>query len=38
VVLHVRRGEQAEFVGISILLLSAVSTLAGAAASGIGLI
>ncbi len=38
VVLHVRRGEQAEFVGISILLLSVASTLAGAAASGMGLI
>lgn len=36
-VLHVRRGEQAEFVGISILLLSVVSTIAGAAASGMGL-
>ena len=37
-VLHVRRGEQAEFVGISILLLSVASTLAGALASGMGLI
>jgi hypothetical protein len=36
-VLHVRRGEQAEFVGISILLLSVVSTIAGAAASSMGL-
>ncbi len=36
-VLHVKRGEQAEFVGISMLLLSVVSTVAGAAASGLGL-
>ena len=36
-VLHVGRGEQAEFVGISMILLSAVSTVAGAAASGLGL-
>jgi hypothetical protein len=36
-VLHVRRAHQAEFVGISMLLLSAASTLAGAAASHIGL-
>ncbi len=36
-VLHVRRGEQAEFVGISMLLLSVASTIAGAAASGMGL-
>jgi len=36
-VLHVRRGEQAEFVGISMLLLSVVSTIAGAAAGGMGL-
>jgi len=37
-VLHVRRGEQAEFVGISMLLLSAASTIAGAAAGGLGLL
>ena len=36
-VLHVRHGEQAEFVGISVLLLSVASTIAGAAASGLGL-
>jgi hypothetical protein len=36
-VLHVRRGEQAEFVGISMLLLSAASGIAGAAASALGL-
>jgi hypothetical protein len=36
-VLHVGQAHQAEFVGISLLLLSLVSTLAGAAASGVGL-
>ena len=36
-VLHVRRGEQAEFVGISMLLLSVASGIAGAAAGGLGL-
>lgn len=36
-VLHVGRGEQAEFVGISMLLLSVASTIAGAAASAMGL-
>ena len=36
-VLHVDQAHQTEFVGISLLLLSLVSTLAGAAASGVGL-
>ena len=36
-VLHVDRGEQAEFVGIAMLLLSVAATIAGAAASALGL-
>lgn len=35
-VLHVKQAQQTEFVGISLLLLSVVSTFAGAAASGAG--
>jgi hypothetical protein len=35
-VLHVTRNEQAEFVGMAMLLLSVVSTLAGAAFSSMG--
>jgi len=37
-VLHVKPGHQAEFVGISLVLLIAASTLGGAAASSLGLI
>ena len=37
-VLNVPRGAQAEFVGISIVLLAFLSVLVGAAASAIGLI
>jgi hypothetical protein len=36
-VLHVRKSHQAEFVGISMMLLVMASTLAGAAASALGL-
>ncbi len=36
-VLHVDRANQAEFVGVAMLLLAVVSTLAGAAASSMGL-
>ena len=37
-VLHVAPGHQAEFVGISLLLLIVASTLAGAAASSLGMV
>jgi hypothetical protein len=37
-VLHVKDGERAEFVGISIVLLALASAVAGAMASGIGLL
>ena len=37
-VLHVRHSQQAEFVGISILLLCVASTLLGGAASALGLL
>ena len=37
-VLHVAAGDLSEFIGISSLLLAALSVLAGAAASGVGLI
>jgi hypothetical protein len=37
-VLHVSEGSQTEFVGISLLLLTAASTMVGAAASSIGLL
>jgi hypothetical protein len=36
-VLHVGKAHQTEFVGVSLLMLSVVSTFAGAAASGAGL-
>jgi hypothetical protein len=35
-VLHVKRNEQAEFIGVSMLILSVVSTVTGAIASHIG--
>ncbi len=37
-VLNVRRGQQAEFVGIAMVLLLVASTLAGAVASAVGLV